>query len=178
MRYYPLMKTSTLFTATMTVILFCTATQAETLRWPMRIVTTSYTLHRMTGLTSNEKSKERASNMVIDASKTTRDGETYLYFLRKTKLTDETASDTSSASILHSKTPELSDALTKAGKEMNRPSSIDDSEETLFEDPDFTVKLVSQSRKRHLAITFGDGSEFALQPLHIQQFQTALRKLK
>lgn len=155
-----------------------TAARAGIVRWPMRIVETKYTLHRMTGLTSGETSKDKLTVVIVDISKATRDGETSIEFVRKTKLTDERETDTSRATIPSAETDTLLDAIAQVRKAMMRSASSTDSETTLFESTDLTAKHMITKRQHCFHLTFGDGSEFVLQAPHVQQLETALKRLR
>lgn len=154
---------------------------SETARWPMRIVETSYTVHLLTGTTTNERSKEKNSVVAVDISKASKDGKDFIAFKRRvTKKMVEAESETGSCSLPFEKRQDLIDALSKAKLEMSRTgATAGDSDDTLFDDPSLKLNLVRTNRKQRLVVEFVESTvTFDLEPVHTAQFLDIIKRIK
>lgn len=72
--------------------------QAETLRLPAKYIFTSYTVHLLTGETSNERVRERKTPAPVEVTRTVLDGEEVIQFVTQ-PISDEDESDTTVAHV-------------------------------------------------------------------------------
>lgn len=167
---------------TISLMLLITAlgARAETARWPLRIVETTYTVALVTGTEYNHQQKEKTSVVAVDINKYTENDISEIRFKRRfTKSMSETASETGSAAIPFEDKDKLLAAMVKAKTAMSRPVSNGDAgSEELYKGGTLTAALVTDSRKRHVRLDFDAGVGFELLPQHVGQFIDLLKRIK
>jgi hypothetical protein len=161
------------------IVVLASSGFAETARWPLRIVETSYTVNTLTGAEFGHRQKEKSSVVAVDISKKTVDGKDGLALKRRvTRTMQETESETGEAFIDWAKMPDLIDAVSKAKSEMSKIQKPGDFENKLFTDEKLKATLTRANRRTILLIEFGDGDcYFELEPVQVSQFLDMLKKM-
>jgi hypothetical protein len=137
--------------------LFAMSALAGKINLQTRYVETSYTVHTLTGLTSDEKSRDVVRRSELEVTKVTKDGVEYLSFksLNKSGSSD---TDEQEASIDIAKKQALVDALNMLKEKIRlQDRKAEDVTESLFKDGDLelTSIRVMKPKKVTFELTVG-----------------------
>lgn len=167
------------------LIISCTATaalaaSAETLRLPCKYVETSYTVHRLTGLTSDEKSKDKVLPRPLEVLKIKDGAGDGVQFTAKNRGGIDKSED-ESVTVSPDEAKEIVEALGKFA-EMTRAASSarqNASTELVNIDDDLAVTFVTTNSGRKSVIEFAVGdSVFVLGKLECEKLAAAIKKAK
>ena len=147
------------------IVLFSLFADAATIRLPTRYIITEYTVHRLTGMTSGEVTKERTRDSPLEILPDTADGESYLQF-RAPAGTGIDRSDEIVELLPMSKLAEMVEALESIPKRCNAARlklKPEDSEELIFEHGDISITFITKILRRSTYADFNvGGRQFVL----------------
>lgn len=156
-------------------ILAASVACGQTLRLPCRMILTTTTRSRLTGMELDSESKSKLTPVAVDIRKVTDDGESVIVMqTRPAKLEDEDG-----ASRLQIPAGDLADilaALDKGRAALSRPRASGDASETLHNANGLTMTLLT-GRRSCLQMEWDDGRKFELASSHIQQLAATLKRL-
>lgn len=148
---------------------------AQTLRLPCRMVRTTTTYSRLTGIEIDSESKSKLTPVAVTVRRITDDDEALIEMqTRPAKLEDEDGAST--VRIPAEDRDAIIEALVKARQALARPRGSEAVSDTLHNDNGLTLTL-TLGRRRYLLMEWEDGRQFELASSHIQQLTSAMKRL-
>jgi len=156
--------------------------QAVKIKLPTKYVLRTWTVHTLTGITSNEESKEKVWNSDLELYKLNADGKSYLVFRCLGRPQDSTdVSETSEAKVDWEKKEELEQALKDCRSRMTKIRSNKTAESTkLFESEDVVLLYTtSATSSRKLLTLYVDNYIYLLRSTaEINKLRRALQSVR
>lgn len=149
---------------------------ADTLRLPCRYVETSYVIHTMTGLTSNERTREKLKVVLVNVKRVALDGAEAILFEKPAPRNN--AEDGASGIVPYADKAKFLEALAKARTTISRPSmSRDEKAETLYEGDSIQLRAFTGA-KQYAELELRElGVSFVLSAVNVQQIVDAVKRL-
>lgn len=153
----------------------------ETLRLPMRYEETTYTVHTMTGLTSDEKTREKLLPAPVEVKKVVVEEQSFVAFVSKPRRGGEDKTDTQEVLLPFAERRAFLDALGSAEPVGRKVTSAREAvERTLFSssDGDIELTLVTVNNGRAWVVNMGLGDRtYVLDSNYVGKVAAAVRKL-
>lgn len=152
----------------------------ETIRLPARYVETTYTVHMLTGTTSDEKTKEKLVRSPLEVTKHTDDGESIIRLTAKAgEGTDR--SGESQGSISFEKKDEVVALLKSLPQRISKAKMKPaDGSEKIFEADDVQMTFVTEAkyRKAYVDLVVGDRTYVLSNQADIEKLMKVIVALK
>lgn len=144
---------------------------ADVVRLQAKYTETTYNVHPLTGLTSNERHKDKLKFCPVEIKKTKLDGVPVITFEKK-KASHDTEDAGALGGVPYEQKGELLKALIDAKSKMSKPAKEDETE-TVFEGTDLSF-ILDLGKTSSMSLKLGDWS-FLLAAPHVQQIIDALK---
>ena len=174
-------KHTILTTAAAVIMGGATGANAEpvTLRLPAKYVLTTTTYNRMTGITIDEKSKDKLKMVPLAVQKTTVDGTAFIEFTKKALQGESKETDTATGTLPYADKADLLQKLLAAKKKMENASMKRTTEVITVHKGD-TLSMVADMNAGKAALTLlvgGEtGSSFVLNAPQVGQLIDAIKR--
>jgi hypothetical protein len=152
----------------------------ETIRLPARYVETTYTVHMLTGTTSDEKTKDKLVDSPLDITKHTEDGKSIIRLTAKAGQGKD-RSDESQGSVPFEKKDEVLALLKSLPQRISKATmKPTDSSEKILEADGVTMTFVTEAkgRKAFLDLAVGDRTYVLRNTADIEKLSKVIAALK